>query len=148
MPGYYEDRVKRTQQSPVVPLVSSAEGVMEVTPAMEIQPDLEAEKSGREVNIESFSNSNSRRGKEKITGEVIAHSIPNIPESTVQINLESPSFQDPSKCNDLFSVVLHDIDKELSKFDPSNLELGGNSNSEVSKCPPRSVLFLAQGVCY
>jgi len=136
VPGYYEDWVKRVHQSPVVPVASSAEVVMEETLAMESQPVLETEKSGGEINTESFSNSNSRRGKEKITGEEFTHSSPNISESTMQINLDSPSFSDPSKCNDLFSALLHDIDKELSKFDSSNPELGGNSKHEATKNPP------------
>ena len=135
VPGYYEDRIKRVNQSPVVPVVSPAEVVVEESPAMVSQPGLETENSGGEINAESFSNSNSRKGKEKITGEDFTQVSPKISESTVQINLESPSFPVPSKCNDLFSAVLHDIDKELSKFDSSNSELGGNSISAVSKCP-------------
>ena len=113
---------------------------MEETPAVVSQPILETGKSGGEINAKSLSNSNSRRGKEKVTVEEFKHSSPKISESTVQLNLDSPSFPVPSKDNDLFSAVLHDIDKELSKFDSSNPELGGISNSAVTTCPLSSDL--------
>nr|POF00453.1 intron-binding protein aquarius [Quercus suber] len=54
--------------------------------------------------------------------------------------MESPNFQDLNKSNDLFSAVLHDIDKELSKFNSPIPVLGGNSNSAVTKCPPTTEL--------
>ena len=47
---------------------------------------------GGDINVESFSNSNSQAYMEGISHEIIPNSIPNISESTLHSDLVTPTF--------------------------------------------------------
>lgn len=56
--------------------------------------------------------------------------------------MESPIFQDPINGKELFSATLHEIDKEISKFDSQNHEFGGKYDSGSASIPPSSGLLI------
>ena len=50
--------------------------------------------------------------------------------------------QDPNNGKELFSATLHEIDKEISKFDSQNHKFGGKYDSGSASIPPLSGLLI------
>ena len=50
--------------------------------------------------------------------------------------------QDPNNGKELFSATLHEIDKEISKFDSQNHKFGGKYDSGSASIPPSSGLLI------
>ena len=83
VPGYYENRSRRSSQSPSPAVVIPPAREVASPPVTGTQPDMESEEIREELNSESVSKSNSLTGSEGVMGEVNDISIPNLVGSTL-----------------------------------------------------------------
>lgn len=89
-----------------------------------------------EFNAESFLNSNSHAGTEGLMGAINIDSIPNILGSTLQPSPKSPIFQHLLNDSEIFLAKLTEIDKDISKFDPStNTEISMSNQYDTTILP-------------
>ena len=153
VPGYYENKSRRSSQSPSPAVVIPPAREVAPPPVTGTQPDMESEEIREELNLESVSKSNSLTGCEGVMDEVNDISIPNLVGSTLQPTSKPSTFMHQISKDEIFAAKIKEIDKEISKFDsPINMEFsvanqrGSSTLTHLESLNPTTYPFKASSL--